>query len=46
MTAMQTRTLNGNKNIHPLLSVPRHDPLPLRRVSALREGTRIRKRGL
>ena len=45
MSALQTRTIPV-KQTRSMLPAPRHTPLPSRRVSALREGQRIRKRGL
>ena len=46
MPAFQTRNLITAKQVRPMLPAPRHTPLPSHRVSALREGPRVRWRGV
>jgi hypothetical protein len=46
MPQLQTRPTMRTQMVRPELAAPHHTALPPRRVSALKEGNRIRKRGL
>lgn len=46
MHTRQTHRLTASKTTSPMLPAPQKSPLPARRVNALREGPRIRRRGL
>ncbi|HSX78961.1 MAG TPA: hypothetical protein VLQ80_10370, partial [Candidatus Saccharimonadia bacterium] len=46
MPTLQTRTMVTNKQVRRILPAPQHTPRPSRRVSALREGPHVRRRGI
>jgi hypothetical protein len=46
MSQLQMRTTLHIPPVHPELAAPQRKHAPIRRVSALTEGNRVRKRGL